>query len=421
MSRMARTDGGYFGLLFPLELAAPLPGRGLAIQRCFRALYICQIRKTLIGALTWTNRQSVGAAWRWRGGLRPCSAPGLSNKGPFKAITTPFPEFALPLRKQVHCPTRVLSCARLGRRPHITRKRFLAPCFPVRPFDPCGPRARELYQELEMQSKTRAMALIGLTLPVATHAADLGDTDTAIRLALLPETGPQISAHVAGEVLGAMGYAVEYVEADQMRVFSDMRQGRIDVNVEVWEARAPGNYRDMILDGDLQDMGELGVTLSEGPAAGIIEALGLPFEVRPAASEADLSQTLTEASTSGDPALVMFWRPHWAVAAQDLRFVTLPTPEAACYETPSWGPNPDLPGDCGIPSLEAVKTVIKGTKIKWPAAWYMLEDFQIDTETQETLMRAVEQDGRPVAEVAAEWRAANEETWQPVVDAALAQ
>src|SRR6056297_547814 len=23
-----------------------------------------------------------GAAWRWRGGLRPCSAPGLSNKGP---------------------------------------------------------------------------------------------------------------------------------------------------------------------------------------------------------------------------------------------------------------------------------------------------------------------------------------------------
>jgi len=318
-----------------------------------------------------------------------------------------------------------------------------------------------LYQELEMQSKIRAMALIGLTLPAATHAADLGDTDTAIRLALLPETGAQISAHVAGEVLGAMGYTVEYVEADQMRVFSDMRQGRIDVNVEVWEARAPGNYRDMILDGDLQDMGELGVTLSEGlaypahmeatcpglpawealrdcaalsgltvvdypeewegPAAGIIEALGLPFEVRPAASEADLSQTLTEASASGDPALVMFWRPHWAVAAQDLRFVTLPTPEAACYETPSWGPNPDLPGDCGIPSLEAVKTVIKGTKIKWPAAWYMLEDFQIDTETQEALMIAVEQEGRSVAEVAAEWRAANEETWQPVVDAALAQ
>jgi len=49
---MARTDGGYFRLLFPLELAAPLPGRGLAVQRYFRALYICQIRKTLVGALT---------------------------------------------------------------------------------------------------------------------------------------------------------------------------------------------------------------------------------------------------------------------------------------------------------------------------------------------------------------------------------
>src|SRR6056297_4012524 len=90
MWRMARTDGGYFRLLFPLELAAPLPGRGLAIQRCFRALYACQIRKTLVGVLTWTNRQSVGAAWRWRGGLRPCSAPGLSNKGPLKANSTPL-------------------------------------------------------------------------------------------------------------------------------------------------------------------------------------------------------------------------------------------------------------------------------------------------------------------------------------------
>src|SRR6056297_3810640 len=97
MWRMARTDGGYFRLLFPLELAAPLPGRGLAIQRCFRALYACQIRKTLVGVLTWTNRQSVGAAWRWRGGLRPCSAPGLSNKGPLKAKTT-HPLFRRPPR-----------------------------------------------------------------------------------------------------------------------------------------------------------------------------------------------------------------------------------------------------------------------------------------------------------------------------------
>ncbi|MGX0877996.1 glycine betaine/proline transport system substrate-binding protein [Roseovarius sp. MBR-154] len=312
-----------------------------------------------------------------------------------------------------------------------------------------------------MPSRIRALAIVGLTLPMASHAAELGDTGSAIRLALLPETGGQITAHLAGEMLTAMGYAVEYVEADHMRVFSDMKQGRIDANLEVWEARAPANYRDMILDGDLQDMGELGLTLSEGlaypahmeatcpglpdwealrdcaalsglvvtdypeewdgAAVGIIEALALPFEVRPAASEADLAETLSEASTSGDAALVMFWRPHWAVAAQDLRFVTLPTPEAACFETASWGPNPDLPGDCGIPSLQAVKTVIKGTKIKWPAAWYMLEDFQLGTETQEALMLAVEQEGRPVAEVAANWLAANEETWKPVVDAALAQ
>src|SRR6056297_2112507 len=203
------------------------------MQRSWRVLYASQV---ILNATRCATHQIA----------RPRDGPAIArhlrcvSRGwllcPPQAITTPLPEFALPLRKQVHCLTRMLSCGRLGKCLHITRKRFLAPCFPVRPFDPCGPRALKLYQELEMQSKIRAMALIGLTLPAATHAADLGDTDTAIRLALLPETGAQISAHVAGELLGAMGYTVEYVEADQMRVFSDMRQGRIDVNVEAWEA-----------------------------------------------------------------------------------------------------------------------------------------------------------------------------------------
>jgi glycine betaine/proline transport system substrate-binding protein len=40
----------------------------------------------------------------------------------------------------------------------------------------------------------------------------------------------------------------------------------------------------------------------------------------------------------------------------------------------------------------------------------------MDNDTLATLMTAVERDGRPVAEAAAEWAAANEESWRPLVE-----
>ncbi|HCI99292.1 MAG TPA: glycine/betaine ABC transporter substrate-binding protein, partial [Sulfitobacter sp.] len=61
-------------------------------------------------------------------------------------------------------------------------------------------------------------------------------------------------------------------------------------------------------------------------------ALDLSFTATPAASEAALVEALVKASTDGTPALAMFWQPHWAVAAHDLRFVELPEAEAACFE-----------------------------------------------------------------------------------------
>ncbi|WP_417726667.1 ABC transporter substrate-binding protein [Roseovarius sp.] len=313
-----------------------------------------------------------------------------------------------------------------------------------------------------MKSTCCALALCAFALPAS--AADLGKSEEPIKLALTEGTGAQITAHMAGELLTAAGYKVEYVPVQDMAVFRQMGRGNIDANLEIWPANAAPSFRDMVMDRSLVEMGDLGLSLVEGlaypahmettcpglpalealrdcaaafstdgdtpvlidyptawegPGADLMTALNLPFTTTPAASEQALVDSLVSASKNGTPALAMFWQPHWAVAAQDLRFVELPVAEAACYEDASWGINPNAVGDCGFPALTAVKAVIKGFKTRWPAAYIMLGDFQITNETQAELMIAVERDGRPVAEVAAEWAAANEENWRPLVEGAI--
>ncbi|KJS43317.1 MAG: hypothetical protein VR71_11280 [Roseovarius sp. BRH_c41] len=313
-----------------------------------------------------------------------------------------------------------------------------------------------------MKSTCCALALCAFALPVT--AADLGKSDEPIKLALTQQTEAQITAHVAGELLKAAGYTVEFVPVDDMAVFRQMGRGNIDANLEIWPANAAPSYRDMMMERSLVDLGDLGLSMTEGlaypahmetacpglpalaalrncaaafatdggtpvlidyptdwesPGADLMTALDLPFTASPAASEQALVDALVSASTNGTPALAMFWQPHWAGAVHDLRFVDLPEAEAACYEDASWGPNPKAVGDCGVPSLSAVKSVIKGFKTRWPAAYFLLEDFQITNETQAALMVAVARDGRPVADVAAEWAAANEDSWRPMVNGAI--
>lgn len=294
-------------------------------------------------------------------------------------------------------------------------------------------------------------------------AADLGKTDTPIKLAMTEQPGSQITAHVAAEVLKAAGYSVDLVDADEMSVFRQMDRGLIDANLEIWPANAVPSYEELVREGRLVELGELGVTPVEGlaypahmqntcpglpalealrdcaaefsggtgtpvlidypvewegPGADLMTALDMPFETRPAASEAALVDALVTASENGDPVLAMFWQPHWAVAAHDLRFVELPVAEAACYEDPGFGPNKDAIGDCGFPALTTVKSVVRGFKTRWPAAYFLLEDFQIDNETQANLMVATERDGLAVSDVAANWAAENEDLVRSLIDSA---
>ncbi len=296
-------------------------------------------------------------------------------------------------------------------------------------------------------------------------AADLGAVDEPIKLAVNEWTGQHVTTHIAGRMLEEAGYKVDYVTAGYQNMWQAMADGDLDAAVEVWGSNVPETYNQMHDAGKIEDIGDLGLVAREGfvypahvaeicpglpvwealkdcamqfatpetipegrlvdypgewgtPGADRVAALGLPFKAIPAGSEGALIAEIKAATERKTPLLAVFWQPHWAISAYDLKFVALPEGTEACYTDPAVGPNPDVTGDCDFLPTRVFKTAWPGMKDKWPAAYEILSGLKLSTEAQQPLMGAIDVDGRKVEDVTEEWLIANEATWRPIVEAA---
>ncbi|KGJ03241.1 glycine betaine/proline transport system substrate-binding protein [Paracoccus halophilus] len=312
---------------------------------------------------------------------------------------------------------------------------------------------------------TVLVAMAGLfATPLA--AAELGAVDEPIKLAVNEWTGQHITTLIAGHMLKEAGYKVEYITAGYQNMWPAMAEGDLDAAVEVWESNVPQGYYQLRDGGRLEDLGALGLDAREGfvypaymeeqcpglpdwqalaacaanfatvetlpqgrlvdypgewgtPGADRMAALNLPFKAIPAGSEGALVAEFKAAQSQKTPLLAVFWQPHWAITAFDLKFTKLPEGTEACYADASAGPNPDVTGDCDFLPTRVFKAAWPGLKEKWPAAHEILTNLQLSVEQQQPLMGAVDVDGRPAEQVVAEWVAANESAWRPIVDAAI--
>ncbi len=304
-------------------------------------------------------------------------------------------------------------------------------------------------------------------LAVFSHAqaADMGAVDEPIKLAINEWTGQHVTTHIAGEMLKAAGYKVEYTTAGYMNMYQAMADGDLHAAVEIWSSNVSDQYGKLKAAGKLEELSDLGLEAREGfaypahvaalcpglpqwealkgcaatfataetlpagrlldypadwgtPGADRIAGLKLPFKAVPAGSEGALITEIRAATEKKSPLLVVFWQPHWAMAAFDLQFVTLPPGEPACYEDPAWGSNPDAINDCDFAPSRIFKAAWPGLQKKWPAAHEILTRFRLSTAQQQPLMGAVDVDGKKVEDVVAAWMADNEAVWKPVVDAA---
>ena len=316
---------------------------------------------------------------------------------------------------------------------------------------------------------TRYAATLGAaTFAVTTgmvQAADLGAVDKPIRLAVNEWTGQHVTTHIAGEMLKAAGYKVEYVSAGMMNQFQAIADGDIHATLEIWSSNVSDDYAKKIGEGTVVELGDLELAAREGiaypahvgelcpglpawealkdcaplfasaetlpagrlvdypadwgtPGADRMTGLDLPFKAVPAGSEAALIVELRAATERKTPLLVTFWQPHWAMSAYDVKFVDLPAGEDACFSDPAWGPNPNAINDCDFAASRIFKAGWSGLAETWPAASEILSNYTLDVGDQQPMMGAVDVDGGKVEEVVAAWMAENEATWRPVVDAA---
>ncbi len=300
----------------------------------------------------------------------------------------------------------------------------------------------------------------------ASYAADLGAVDKPIKLAVNEWTGQHVSTHVAGSMLKAAGYEVEYVTAGYMNMYQAIADGEIHGAMEIWSSNVSEDYAKKIDAGTVVELGDLGLDAKEGiaypahvaelcpglpawealkdcamnfataetipqgrlvdypadwgtPGADRMSGFDLPYKAVPAGSEGALITELRASTEKKSPLLIVFWQPHWAMSAYDVKFVDLPVGNEDCFNDPAWGSNPNATHDCDFAASRVFKAGWSGMAETWPAAYEILTNYQLAVEDQQPMMGAIDVDGGSVEEVVATWMSANEGKWRPVVDAAL--
>ena len=114
--------------------------------------------------------------------------------------------------------------------------------------------------------KTLLTTTMIVGLASAAGAADMGDAGDPIKLAINEWTGQHVSTHVAGEMLKAAGYEVEYVTAGMMNQFQALADGDIDATMEIWSSNVSDEYAKQIAAGTITELGDLGLDAKEGIA-----------------------------------------------------------------------------------------------------------------------------------------------------------
>jgi len=310
-----------------------------------------------------------------------------------------------------------------------------------------------------MKLTTKA-ALSALALALAQPAlAFEPESDDTINVMVADWSSMLVHSEILNIILSTYGYDVEKVVADDSARYPGFESGDLTIALETWQTTQDAAFTASVATGKVLDMGELGPQAKEdwwypsymkeqcpglpdwkalrdcaeafsspetapkgrylsGPVSwgGFDEervaALDLPFEVVHAGTDAAMFAELKAAYERKAPIMLWVYKPHWAPSVYDGEFVEFPKYEPACYEDPSWGPNPNAKYDCGKPEGWIKKMAWAGGEEKWPCAYDIVRNFTMEGDEVGQLVYEVDVEGRSVEDVAMEWATENEARWR---------
>ena len=318
-----------------------------------------------------------------------------------------------------------------------------------------------MISRLKITAAAAALA-VGLGFGATSAQAEAPESTDPIKIALFDWTSVNLNAHILGDILTKLGYNVEYVTADYLSsLTTGLTNGDLTVAMEHWDTTAGEALAAADATGQVERLGPLGPQAKEewwyplymkekcpglpnwealkdpacaeafstpdtapngrylgGPVTWEgydderVEALGLPFTVIHAGTDAAMFAELDAAYQRQDPIMLWIYSPHWAPAKYEGEWIEFPEYSAECYADPSVGVNPDMAYDCGKPFGEIWKTAWIGMKDKWPIAHQVAVNYTIDAKELGLLGAEVDLEGRSIEEVAAEWVNGNEAVWR---------
>jgi glycine betaine/proline transport system substrate-binding protein len=140
-------------------------------------------------------------------------------------------------------------------------------------------------------------------------------------------------------------------------------------------------------------------------SADIIKETGIPFQAVPAGSEGALVAELKSAYERKAPIIMMFWAPHWVLSTVDYGWIKMPEDIAKKYNL------------LQVPIWKMASTDFQST---WPAAYRLLQHYQIHNDEQQKMMDLIDNQGQDLDKVTQAWVDQHEDVWKPWVDAAMA-
>ena len=305
---------------------------------------------------------------------------------------------------------------------------------------------------------TKLLATTALSLGLA--GAAMADSSDPIKIPINEWTGQHVSAHILGTLFEKAGYTVEFVTAGAVPQFAASAQGDLHVQPETWTNNVGDIYPKAVEAGDIVVLGDLGLQPQEGwiyppymeekcpglpayealyecaqafaaadtfpngrlityPAdwgtrsKDVVDQIGIPFAPIAGGSEGAMIAEIKAAVAAEDPVLVMFWQPHWLFAENEMNWVEWDAADGECVEESGQSKG----NACGFQQASISKIASKGFADAYPGANAIYEAYSIGNDVQNAMMLEIDQKGRDLEEVVAEWVSANESTWAPWVAA----
>jgi glycine betaine/proline transport system substrate-binding protein len=307
--------------------------------------------------------------------------------------------------------------------------------------------------------RARALVATAAVAVVVTACSGGGsDTSEVVDIAVNPWVGYEANAGVVGYLLeNELGFDVEYKELAEQVSWEGFETGEVDAILENWghadliqtyvtdkgvavPAGSTGidgiigwfvppwmaeEYPDIADYTKLNERAELFKTSESGDKGqflagdpsfvtsdeGIINGLGLDFQVVYAGSEAALIEAFRQAEEQRTPLLGYFYSPQWFLNEVPLVKIDLPPYTEGCDADPA-----NITCDYA-PYSPLDKYISKNLEDKAPKAAEFIKNFQWTAEDQNTVSNYITNENMTREEAAKKWVEENEDTWKAWIPA----